>query len=654
MVFVSYIYGMELSVIIVNYNVKYFLKQCLDAVIKASDKIKVEVFVVDNNSKDGSVEMIKNRFPSVNLIENHENVGFSKANNQAIKVSKGKYILLLNPDTVVSEDTFERVVSFMDKTPKAGGLGIRMVDGNGDFLPESKRGLPTPEVAFYKIFGFSSLFPKSKKFGKYHLGHLPEHKINEIDILSGAFMLLRKETLDKVGLLDENFFMYGEDIDLSYRITLGGYKNYYYPKSTIIHYKGESTKKSSVNYVFIFYKAMAIFAEKHFGKNKASLFNILIKIAIFFRATLALFNRLIEISLLPIIDFSAMYFGLHIVKRLYQNNTAQFHEPLTVHLTLLTFSITIIICLLYAGGYDKPVKPRNITKGILFAIPINLLLFSIFKNQFLFDTRIALWGISIGIIGLILMRLLLHLTKISKLKTDLLTKKILMIGHGSNLEKTENLVSLTQPRANAKSFVTSSGLTKTDNVKDFLGKHNLSKPQEIIFCAGQTSYQKIIELMCNNRDANIEFKIAHPQSNFIIGSTNLNTSGELYTLQLKGIKSAKNRRLKRTLDLFTSFISLLLSPFTILFIKNKAIFFKNMSHVFIGKKSLVGYNFKGEHESLPHIKKGVLDYSYIINDDLNLKNISLTKLNRIYARDYSIFMDLKIILKGYFQLDKMI
>ena len=258
---------MKLSVVIVNYNVKYFLEQCLHSVFKAGQGIAMEVFVVDNNSVDGSVQMIKEKFSQVILIENKDNKGFAKANNQAIDRSTSEYVLLLNPDTVVEENTFRQIIDFMDTHPDAGGLGVKMVDGKGHFLPESKRGLPTPAVAFYKIFGFSSLFPKSKTFGRYHLGFLDKNEIHEVEILSGAFMLLRKSVLDKIGLLDESFFMYGEDIDLSYRIIKAGYKNYYFPKTRIIHYKGESTKKSSVNYVFVFYNAMIIFARKHFSQK---------------------------------------------------------------------------------------------------------------------------------------------------------------------------------------------------------------------------------------------------------------------------------------------------------------------------------------------------------------------------------------------------
>ncbi|HOP13527.1 MAG TPA: glycosyltransferase family 2 protein, partial [Lentimicrobium sp.] len=243
---------MKLSVVIVNYNVKYFLEQCLHSVEAAIRDLDAEVFVVDNNSVDGSVEMVREKFPRIRLIANTVNTGFSVANNQAIRESSGEYVLLLNPDTVVELDTFTRSVEFMDAHPDAGGLGIKMVDGSGKYLPESKRGLPTPAVAFYKIFGLSALFPKSKIFGQYHLGYLDRDQTHVVDVLAGAYMMLRRETLEKTGLLDETFFMYGEDIDLSYRITKAGYKNYYYPGARIIHYKGESTKKSSINYVFVF------------------------------------------------------------------------------------------------------------------------------------------------------------------------------------------------------------------------------------------------------------------------------------------------------------------------------------------------------------------------------------------------------------------
>ena len=298
---------MDLSIIIVNYNVKYFIEQCLHSVHRAIKDIEAEVFVVDNNSVDGSCPMIREKFPWVKLIENSENVGFSRANNQALKMASGEFCLLLNPDTVVEEDTFTKCIAFMHDHNDAGGLGVHMIDGKGTFLPESKRALPTPAVSFFKIFGLSSLFPKSRIFGRYHLGYLDENQTNEVEILAGAYMFLRKKALDKTGLLDESFFMYGEDIDLSYRIRQAGYKNYYYPGTTIIHYKGESTKKGSINYVMVFYKAMIIFARKHFSKKNARIFSTLINLAIYFRAFLSIIKRFINKVYQPLLDFIFIY-----------------------------------------------------------------------------------------------------------------------------------------------------------------------------------------------------------------------------------------------------------------------------------------------------------------------------------------------------------
>ena len=253
-----------LSVIIVNYNVKFYLEQCLESVRRASRGLQVEVFVVDNLSTDGSVEYLSGRFPEVTFIANRENVGFARANNQAIRLSKGRYVLLLNPDTIVGEDTLARSVEFMESHPEAGGLGVYMLNANGTFAPESRRGLPTPFVAFCKMSGLAKRFPKSRLLGRYYMGYLDVNEVNEIEVMSGAYMMLRREALDKVGLLDEDFFMYGEDIDLSYRVLKGGYKNYFLPVR-MLHYKGESTVKSSYRYAYVFYQAMRLFFRKHFS-----------------------------------------------------------------------------------------------------------------------------------------------------------------------------------------------------------------------------------------------------------------------------------------------------------------------------------------------------------------------------------------------------
>lgn len=275
-------YETQLSVLIVNYNVKYFLEQCLCSVQAATQGWDVDIYVVDNHSSDGSVEYLRPLFPDVIFMENQENVGFAKANNQAFRICKGEYVLMLNPDTAIGEESLRSLCYFMDEHPEAGAIGLKMLNGNGIFLAESKRSFPTPWVSFCKLFGLSKLFPDSPKYASYALPYLSPDEQHEVDVLSGAFMLMRHEALEKTGLLDEKFFMYGEDIDLSYRFIQAGYKNYYMPER-MLHYKGESTQKVSYHFLKRFYGAMLIFYKKYYPDTPSWL-NGLIKIAIVMQA----------------------------------------------------------------------------------------------------------------------------------------------------------------------------------------------------------------------------------------------------------------------------------------------------------------------------------------------------------------------------------
>ncbi len=273
---------MKLSVIIVNYNVKLYLEQCLNSVERAAQGLEYEIFVTDNNSTDGSMEYLKQRFPHVTFIENKDNVGFAKANNQAIRIAKGEYVLLLNPDTIVCESTLKDCIQFMDSHQDVGATGVRQLKSNGSFALESRRGIPTPFTSFCKMTGLCMMFPKSRLFGKYYMQYLNANEPNEIEAISGAFMFIRHTTLNESGLLDEDFFMYGEDIDLSFRLMKTGKKNYYLP-TKILHYKGESTEKTSYRYIYVFYEAMLIFFRKHYS-HYSILLSAPIKAAIYFKA----------------------------------------------------------------------------------------------------------------------------------------------------------------------------------------------------------------------------------------------------------------------------------------------------------------------------------------------------------------------------------
>jgi len=281
---------MKLTVVIVSYNVCDYLQQCLISLRRALKNVDAQVVVVDNHSKDDTVERLRKKFHEVQFISSNHNLGFSKANNLAIKQSNGQYVLLLNPDTIVGESVIDQCLTFMDSHPKAGGLGVQMLKADGSKANESRRGLPTPMTAFYKMSGLCSRFPKSRRFGKYYMGYLSWDEAAEIEVVSGAFFMLRREALDKVGLLDEDYFMYGEDIDLSYRLLKGGWQNWYLP-AKILHYKGESTVKSSFRYVHVFYEAMLIFFKKHYS-HLSFLLGIPIKMAIYAKASMAFFSTL--------------------------------------------------------------------------------------------------------------------------------------------------------------------------------------------------------------------------------------------------------------------------------------------------------------------------------------------------------------------------
>ncbi len=649
---------MKLSIIIVNYNVQHFLEQCLHSVYKAARNVSSEIFVVDNNSVDGSVAMVKEKFPDVHLIENKKNTGFSFANNQAIRIATGEYILLLNPDTVVEEDTFEKVIAFMNTHPDAGGLGVKMLDGKGNFLPESKRGLPTPSVAFYKIFGFSALFPKSKTFGKYHLGFLDKDKTAEVEILSGAFMLMRKAVLDKVGLLDETFFMYGEDIDLSYRILLGGYKNYYFPETRIIHYKGESTRKSSVNYVFVFYKAMVIFAQKHFSQHNAKLFSTLINFAIYLRAGVAVIIRFLKSIALPTFDFGLILMGLFLIKDYYASNFkfiagGSYSETLikiAFPVYILVWMFTVYLC----GGYDKPIRLFKIIRGIFVGTGIILIGYSLLPEAYRFSRALILLGMGWVLLSYLISRLSFHIAgfKSFNLNPDK-SKRIAIIGKSEEFERVNGLLKQTNINTSFLGFISADD--NGSNHANYVGNINqisevieIYKINEVIFCSRDISSQGIIDYMHTLVSADVDFKIAPPESLSIIGSNSIDTAGDLYIIDVNSISKSKNKRNKRLFDVLSSVLFIALSPILILIQRNKMKFLSNIFAVLLGFKSWVGYG-NDTNEHLPKLKPSVLSPADAI------KNIAITadtrsRLHLSYSKDYRMQNDLNIVWKCFSNL----
>lgn len=649
---------MKLSVIIVNYNVEYFLEQCLRSVEKALERTEGEVIVVDNASVDGSVDMVRKEFPEVRLIANEENVGFSKANDQAIEWSEAEYVLLLNPDTVVEEDTFEKVLAFMDEHPKAGGLGVKMLDGKGRFLPESKRALPTPEVAFYKIFGLSALFPWSKRFGKYHLSYLDPDKVHRIEVLSGAFMLLRRSALEEVGYLDTSFFMYGEDIDLSYRLIQGGYENYYYPHTRIIHYKGESTKKSSINYVIVFYKAMLIFAEKHFSQRNRRLFTFLVRFAIYFRAFLAILNRGVRRIALPVFDALAIFGGGWLIKGWYEAFKGVDYPSTLVLVALLAYTLIWMLSVLFFGGYDRPVRMRRVLSGVFWGTLFILVAYSLFPEEWRFSRAIVLLTAAWTALVYLLSRWSLAFKGSRGYAAGLgNARRVAVVGGADEGERIGGLLDRSREEVRMVGVISldpeqgyereRSIIGNVERLPELIDVHGI---EELIFAAKDVPPQRMIDLMASV-DRQIDHKVAPPESLYVIGSRSVDHSGDLHMVDINSISRPENRRNKRFLDLLLALLFAVLSPLLIWVVHSKKQFLSNIFQVFKGERTWVGYFEGGDEdpEGLPALPPGILHP--LIGKGKEEKGPDMVrKLNVVYAKDYRIRNDLSIILKGFPEL----
>ena len=645
---------MKLSIIIVSFNVRYFLEQALLSVQKAIEGIEAEIFVVDNNSQDDSVLMVQQQFPAVRLLVNPDNPGFAKANNQAVKMAKGEYILLLNPDTLIEEDTFEKCIQFMDEHPDAGALGVRMIDGSGLFLPESKRGLPTPLTAFFKMSGISKIFPKSAFFNRYYLGHLDRHKNLEVEILAGAFMFLRARVLKQIGLLDESFFMYGEDIDLSYRITQAGFKNFYFSNTTILHYKGESTKKGSLNYVRVFYTAMIIFAKKHFRGKNASIFVFLLKIAIYFRALFSLLGTFLKKIALPLMDALLIFGGMYWLKDFWA--TSYFDDPNYYRPSFLFFNIPLYMggwvgSIYFYGGYDEPGNIRKLVKGMVFGSVLLAAIYGFLPLEYRTSRMLLLLGSVWTMLVTFTLRLLLHFWNQKNFNIGQLpVSNLIIVGDVPETERVQKLMAKARKSANFLGIVTpnptdhSSSLGTVAQLVDIVALYQID---EIIFCSKNNKTQSIIQWMTQLGN-HISYRIVPEGADSIIGSDSKNEPGELYTADIRyNITETVRRRSKRLLDLVVAIMLLLFSPLLLFFIRKRNNFFKNIFSVLLRKKTWVGYFGKIKSDSnLPFIPENVLSPAEGLPKQM-LNHHTIARLNFFYARDYDWTRDLELIWKGF-------
>ncbi len=683
-----------LTTIIVNYNVRHFLEQCLLSVRKASSSPvgggqEGAVWVVDNASSDDSVQMVRTHFPEVKLIANQKNTGFSTANNQAIRASaphpqseirnpKSKYVLLLNPDTVVQEDTLTKCVAFIEAHPEAGGLGVKMIDGSGQFLPESKRGFPSPWVAFCKTFGLSAIFPKSKTFGRYHLGFLDKNETHEVDVLAGAFMLLRRSVLDKIGLLDEAFFMYGEDIDLSYRIVQAGYKNYYFADTTIIHYKGESTKKGSLNYVRTFYQAMIIFARKHFQGRQATLFIAMIYGAIWLRAGMTLIGNFFKKSYLPLLDALLMFGGVWVCKVFWANYF--YHDPYWFKHSFMWFNapfytLVWLAALWFSGGYDEPSNLRRLTRGLVLGTVVISAVYGFLPQDLRPSRAVILLATVWALLALTALRFVFHFFKTGNLNVGRSRpSNLAIVGSTAETERVQgllakagverNLIGRIEPNddliGNQKSEIRNQILDclgTVDKLDELAALYHLD---EIIFCLKDVTASQTIGWM-ERLGPRIEYRTVPEGGQTIIGSSSKDAAGELYTTAVRyRIASPTARRSKRLLDLGLAVGFLLLAVPMLFLVKNGGGFLKNLWMVLIGKKSWVGYSApqflnspvyirESSISQFPKIKSGILSPTDAFPGK-QIDEATARRLDFFYAKDYEIGRDLEVVRKGWREL----
>ncbi len=642
---------MQLSVIIVNYNVKYFLEQCLLSVHKAIAGIQAEVFVVDNASADGSRSYLEPRFSNTRFIWNSENIGFGKACNQALQLASGDYILFLNPDTIVPEDCFTACISFLEQRANAGALGIRMLDGSGNFLPESKRSFPSPLTSFYKLSGLSFLFPKSKTFGRYHLGYLNEQQNHEIDVLAGAFMFIKKEVLDKIGGFDENFFMYGEDVDLSYRIQQAAYKNYYFSERSILHFKGESTKKSSVNYVRMFYVAMSRFVQKHYSTSKAGLFSALINAAIWMRAFLSIIKRFIQRIGLPVLDALLIFLSFWLAKYVWVHyvrpETVYINELLLVSFT--GFTLLFLTVSYYTGLYEKYFRAKNLWRSTIISMLIILAAYSLLPERFRFSRGIVLTGSVFSYFILNVWRWLL-------LKTEVLQKAADEADHFSIVAGTQqDLHTINQILKDAGKQQVVQGFVSPFNEEHSLGTINdISKllqntpVKELILCESRAlPFAQIISLY-EQTGKEIKLRLHAATSTSIIGSDSKNEAGEVLNSQTYQLARAVNQRIKRLIDVGIAATLLLLFPVHFIFNQHPIKLLSHCLQVLLAQKTWIGYS--AEHVGLPQIKPSVLGPAGVPHRQTQLNAEGLLLADEWYAREYKPAYDLQTILTSYKKL----
>ncbi len=557
----------DVSIIIVNYNVRYFLEQCLMAIEKARHNLNIEIIVVDNASVDGSQTMIKKKFTNVLLIENQKNLGFAKANNQALKIAQGKYILILNPDTLIQEDTLLTLKNFLDEHPEVGAVGCKLINPDGSFQAASRRSIPTPWVAFTKIVGLSKIFPKSKIFGRYNLTYISPDIESEVDVLSGSLLLVRNDILKRVGYFDEDYFMYGEDIDLCYKIKKAGSKIYYTPRTKAIHYKGESTKKGEFSYITNFYSAMLIFIDKHFKDHYSLFVKLILKTGIYLRAYIAFITSFIRSVASPLLDFLFIILSIFIAIKIWLPHYALFRFRIIYPVYTFIWFLSIYL----SGAYN--VKGRYHIKPIIGGALVGLLLnstFTYFFKQFAYSRGVILIAfiliaLTLGIWRLFYRWLGPHAIKhpLSKLR------RTIIVGAGKEgqriLKKLRarpdipyeicGFVDFDEKNV-GREIDGAEVLSTIEHIKEVI---KIQKIDDVIFSSDRLSNKQILETILYASGTGVNFRIVPHELEYIIAKSSVDEIDSIPLLDFVSSYDPIDLIFKRGFDIVISTLVLILS-----------------------------------------------------------------------------------------------
>ncbi|MGK9477440.1 glycosyltransferase [Melioribacter sp. OK-6-Me] len=652
----------DLSIIIVNYNVKEFLLNLLESIRKATNNLSIEVIVVDNASEDGSVEAIKAKFPEVVLIVNEKNVGFGAANNIALKKARGKYLLLLNPDTIVKEDTFSKMIEFFEKNPDAGIAGCKVLNPDGTLQLACRRSFPGPWTSFTKVMGLSSLFPKSKFFARYNLTYLDENQTYEVDAVSGAFLMMRREVYEKIGGFDPQFFMYGEDLDLCYRAQKAGYKVYYVHSTEIFHYKGESTKRSSIDETKYFYDAMHLFVKKHLSSS--FIIQGILRFAIFFRKLIT-FTNVYKLVLLSIFfDFALMCGAVYLSEQIYANEHWRGFPDYAKPWVYFIPSLLQVFISNIAGAYKK--NAISVLRSLI-ALVYGLIILSAltyFFKQFAFSRAVVLITYGFSFVTFSLWRVIFKVSTRLGLVSESRKARTLIVASPARAAELasklkSNIISLYQVKGLISTDRKKIGeiiggykvIGSLDNLRKIIAEHKIEK---VIFSSDEINYDQIFFAVSESQGLNVDFMVSGKELDYLVGKSSVTMLEDIPLLKINyNISSFGHRVTKLVFDKILSLIFILLLIYPFIYLTEK---FRNRKSsrgdfrnfvlqvplVIRGKKSFVGPKNKSYYGDLYVGKPGLTGFWYVENINLN-DEVEVKSMDLFYAKNQNIWLDLEII-----------